>query len=503
MNPDANSQSSHVLVTGITGYIGGRLVPVLLEAGYRVRVMARDASRLQGRSWLEQVDVVEGDVLNPNSLQVALKGIDVAYYLIHSMRNSDDFQQRDIRAARNFGAAARAQGVKRIIYLGGLGDPAADLSKHLRSRQQTGEGLRESGVPVTEFRAGVIIGSGSLSFEMIRYLTERLPIMICPRWIYTRVQPIGIRDTLNYLASALETPESTGRIIEIGGAEVVTYRDMMLGYAKVRGLRRYMIPVPVLTPRLSSYWVHWITPIPADIVRPLVEGLRNEVVVRDDSAHRLFPNIQPMNYRAAVKRALEKLTASEVETSWADALVSSWPYEKPSVLTTNEGMIIERRQQVVKASPDVVFRVFTSVGGANGWLYFNWAWYLRGTFDRLLGGVGLRRGRRRPEEVRIGDALDFWRVEAVEPGHLLRLRAEMKIPGVAWLQFHAEPTNDGYTHLVQEAIFAPKGLLGLLYWYGLYPIHRVIFSGMIRELASRAERLTGPLMPRTLYSDKI
>jgi uncharacterized protein YbjT (DUF2867 family) len=502
MNSDANSQSSHVLVTGITGYIGGRLVPVLLEAGYRVRVMARDASRLQGRSWLEQVDVVEGDVLNPDSLQVALKGIDVAYYLIHSMRDSDDFQQRDLRAARNFGAAARAEGVKRIIYLGGLGDPAADLSKHLRSRQQTGEGLRESGVPVTEFRAGVIIGPGSLSFEMIRYLTERLPIMICPRWIYTRVQPIGIRDTLNYLVSALKTPESSGRIIEIGGAEVVTYRDMMLGYAKVRGLRRYMIPVPVLTPRLSSYWVHWTTPIPADIVRPLVEGLRNEVVVRDDSAHRLFPKIQPMNYRAAVKRALEKLTASEVETSWADALVSSWPYEKPSVLTTNEGMIIEQRQRVVKAPPDVVFRVFTSVGGANGWLYFNWAWYLRGTLDRLLGGVGLRRGRRRPEEVRIGDALDFWRVEAVEPGHLLRLRAEMKIPGVAWLQFHAEPTNDGHTHLVQEALFAPKGLFGLLYWYGLYPIHRLIFSGMIRELASRAERLTGPLMPLTPYTDK-
>jgi uncharacterized protein YbjT (DUF2867 family) len=503
MNSDANSQSRQVLVTGITGYIGGRLVPALLEAGYRVRVMARDASRLQGRPWLEQVDVVEGDVLNPDSLQVTLKGIDIAYYLIHSMRDSDDFQQRDIRAARNFGAAARAQGVKRIIYLGGLGDPAADLSKHLRSRQQTGEGLRESGVPVTEFRAGVIIGSGSLSFEMIRYLTERLPIMICPRWIYTRVQPIGIRDTLNYLVSALETSESTGRIIEIGGAEVVTYRDMILSYAKVRGLRRYMIPVPVLTPHLSSYWVHWITPIPADIVRPLVEGLRNEVVVRDDSAHRLFPIIQPMNYRAAVKRALEKLTASEVETSWADALVSSWPYEKPPVLTNNEGMIIEQRQRVVKAPPDVVFRVFTSVGGANGWLYFNWAWYLRGTLDRLLGGVGLRRGRRRPEEVRIGDALDFWRVEAVEPGHLLRLRAEMKIPGVAWLQFHAEPTNDGHTHLVQEALFAPKGLFGLLYWYGLYPIHRLIFSGMIRELASRAERLTGPLMPPTPYVDKI
>jgi uncharacterized protein YbjT (DUF2867 family) len=306
----------------VTGYIGGRLVSLLLEAGYRVRVMVRDPIRLQGRSWIAQVDVVQADVLQPETLDAALAGIDVAYYLIHSMRGGENFHERDLRAARNFGVAAERQGVKRIIYLGGLGDTATQLSPHLRSRQQTGDALRECAVPVTEFRAGVIVGSGSLSFEMIRYLTERVPIMICPRWVFTRIQPISIRDTLDYLVSALKTPQSAGKIIEIGGAEVMTYRDMMFGYARARGLRRFMIPVPVLTPRLSSYWVHWVTPIPSDIARPLIEGLRNEVIVRSDTARELFPNIHTATFAVAVSRALEKLKASEVETSWADALVS-------------------------------------------------------------------------------------------------------------------------------------------------------------------------------------
>ncbi|MBK8034647.1 MAG: SDR family oxidoreductase [Chloroflexi bacterium] len=490
MNSGSDSEIQYVLVTGVTGYIGGRLVPLLLEEGHQVRVLVRDSVRLQGRAWLEQVDVVQGDVLKPDTLDAALAGIDVAYYLIHSMRDGDDFHERDVRAARNFAAAAEHQGVKRIVYLGGLGDSATELSQHLRSRQQTGDALRESVVPVTEFRAGVIVGSGSLSFEMIRYLTERVPIMICPRWVYTRIQPIGIRDTLNYLVSALNNQESAGQIIEIGGAEVITYRDMMFGYARARGLRRYMIPVPVLTPRLSSYWVHWVTPIPGDIARPLIEGLRNEVVVRSDTARKLFPDIKPATFAVAVSRTLEKLEASEVETSWADALVSSQPDQVPTVLSTNEGMILEQRQQFVKASPGTVFRAFTSLGGANGWLYFNWAWYLRGILDRLVGGVGLRRGRRHPADVRVGDALDFWRVEAVERDKLLRLRAEMKVPGLAWLQFKAEPLEDGNTHLIQTAFFAPKGLFGLLYWYILYPLHSLIFSGMIRKLAQRAEDLT-------------
>ena len=476
-----------VLITGATGYVGGRLLPRLLEAGYRVRCLARDPARLEGRPWLEQVEVVEGDVLEPETLPAAMQGVYAAYYLIHSMSGSADFHERDLSAAGNFGDAAKVAGVQQIVYLGGLGDPDADLSQHLRSRQKTGEALREAGVPVTEFRAAIIVGSGSVSFEMIRYLTERIPVMICPQWVYTRVQPISIRNVLEYLIAALETPESRGEIIEIGGTDVLTYGDMMMGYAEVRGLRRVLLPVPVLTPRLSSHWVHWMTPIPADIARPLIEGLRNEVIVRDDKAHRLFPTIQPMDYQASVRLALTNLEASEVETAWSDALVTSQGDISPVVLTTQDGMIIEQRQRLVQATPAVVYRAFAGLGGERGWLYANWAWRLRGVMDRLIGGVGLRRGRRHPSEVRVGDALDFWRVEAVEPGRMLRLRAEMKVPGDAWLQFEIGPQSQGETLLLQTAFFAPKGLLGFLYWYVLYPIHGLIFSGMIRNLARQAE----------------
>jgi uncharacterized protein YbjT (DUF2867 family) len=416
-----------------------------------------------------------------------MQGVDAAYYLIHSMSGSADFHERDLTAARSFGEAARVAGVQQIVYLGGLGDPDADLSQHLRSRQKTGEALREAGVPVTEFRAAIIVGSGSVSFEMIRYLTERIPVMICPRWVYTRVQPISIRNVLEYLVAALETPESKGEIVEIGGLEVLTYGDMMMSYADVRGLHRVLLPVPVLTPRLSSHWVHWMTPIPADIARPLIQGLRNEVIVRDDKARRLFPNIQPMDYRSSVRLALANLEASQVETAWSDALVTSQGDASPVVLTTQDGMIIEQRQRLVQATPGVVYRAFTGLGGERGWLYANWAWRLRGLMDRLIGGVGLRRGRRHPDDVRVGDALDFWRVESVEPSRLLRLRAEMKVPGDAWLQFEARPQSEVETLLVQTAFFAPKGLSGFLYWYVLYPIHGLIFSGMIRNLARRAE----------------
>jgi len=352
----------------------------------------------------------------------------------------------------------------------------------------TGEALREAGVPVTEFRAAIIVASGSVSFEMIRYLAERIPVMICPQWVYTRVQPISIRNVLEYLVAALETPESRGEIVEIGGSEVLTYGDMMMGYAEVRGLRRVLLPVPVLTPRLSSHWVHWMTPIPAEIARPLIEGLRNEVIVRDDTARRLFPDIQPLDYRTAVRRALARLEASQVETAWSDALVTSQGDVSPVVLTTQDGMIIERRQRLVRATPGDVYRAFTGLGGQRGWLYANWAWSLRGMVDRLMGGVGLRRGRRHPNAVRAGDALDFWRVEAVEPDRLLRLRAEMKLPGDAWLQFEARPQSGQETLLLQTAFFAPKGLLGFLYWYLLYPLHGLIFSGLIRNLARSAEQ---------------
>ena len=428
-----------------------------------------------------------GDVLRPDSLSDALHGVTVAYYLVHSLGAGSDFPERDVTAARRFGTAAKNAGVERIIYLGGLGDPAKALSAHLRSRHETGEALRESGVPVTEFRAGVIVGSGSLSFEMIRYLTERVPVMICPRWVYTQIQPISVRTVLDYLVEALRVASSADRTIEIGGADIITYGEMLTFYAEVRGLRRWLVPVPVLTPKLSSYWVHFVTPIPATIARPLIAGLRNEIIVRDDTARQLFPGIQPLDYRTAVKLALEKLRADKVETAWSDALSTSQPDTTPVTLTTHEGMIIEHRQLAVDAPAEAIFRAFTGLGGTRGWLYMNWAWRIRGAFDRLCGGVGLRRGRRDADSVRVGEALDFWRVEAVEPNHLMRLRAEMKVPGKAWLQFEVKAQeHDTRPLLTQIAFFAPKGLLGLVYWYALYPIHSMIFGGMIQRVAKRA-----------------
>jgi uncharacterized protein YbjT (DUF2867 family) len=481
------NQPQLILVTGATGYIGGRLVPALLEAGYRVRCLVRDARRLEGRPWSDQVEVVEGDALVPETLTPAMAGVWAAYYLIHSLTDTKAYRERDKMVARDFGRAAQEAGVERIIYLGGLGDSDAELSVHLRSRQETGAALAEAGVPVTEFRAAVIVGSGSLSFEIVRYLAERLPIMICPRWVYTRIQPIAITDVLRYIVRALEIPESTGRVIEIGGADVLTYGDMMKGYAKVRGLRRVLVPVPVLTPHLSAHWVHWMTPVHANIVYPLIEGLRNEVVVREDTAKSLFPDIKPLGYETAVRNALDRLEAGQVETRWSDSLSSSLGDVEPVELTTEQGLQIERRQQLVEAPPEDVYRLFSRLGGENGWLYADWLWWLRGVADRLVGGPGFRRGRRDPERVRVGDAVDFWRVEAVEPDRLMRLRAEMKVPGAAWLQFEARPADNGTTLLVQTAFLAPKGLLGFLYWYGLYPFHGVIFGKMIGKLAERAE----------------
>lgn len=484
-------QSRIVLVTGATGYIGGRLVPALLEAGYRVRCLVRDARRLQGRPWIEQVEVVEADASRPETLPAAMEGVWIVYFFIHSLIDTKEYRERDMIVARDFGYAAKHAGIERIIYLGGLGDPADELSVHLRSRQEVGAALREAGVPVTEFRAAVIVGAGSLSFEMIRYLTERLPVMITPRWVSTRIQPIAIRDVLRYLVSSLEVSESAGRVIEIGGADILSYGDMMKGYARVRGLRRFLIPVPVLTPRLSAHWVHWVTPVHSNIVYSFIEGLRNEVVVRDDIARKLFPEIQPAGYQPAVRRALARLEAGEVETRWSDALVSTVGEARPVELTTEKGLHVERRQRLVDAPAQDVFEVFSGLGGERGWLYANWLWRLRGIADRLIGGPGLRRGRRHPDQVRVGDALDFWRVEAVEPGRLLRLRAEMKVPGQAWLQFEANPAEGGRTRLVQTAFLAPKGLLGFLYWYGLYPSHGIIFGRLIAEIAEQAESLAG------------
>ncbi|MEP6774165.1 MAG: SDR family oxidoreductase [Chloroflexota bacterium] len=488
------ADSQLILVTGATGYVGGRLVPRLLAAGYRVRCLARDPARLAGRAWSD-AEIVAGDVLTPATLPPALAGVHTAYYLVHSMAEGEEgFAARDRDAAANFAQAAAAAGVQRIIYLGGLGQGGqggqGSLSHHLRSRQEVGDVLRQGQVPVTEFRAAVVVGAGSMSFEMIRYLTERVPVMITPSWVKTPCQPIAIRDLLSYLLACLQAPRSVGQVIEIGGADVITYGEMMLTYARVRGLRRVLLSVPVLTPRLSSHWVGLVTPIPAAYARPLIEGLRNPVVVHDRSAEELFPAIKPMSYEAAVLLAVQRITLHQVETSWTSSL-SATPYVNPvgTTLESVEGMLVERRVAEVKADAPTVYRVFSGIGGRRGWLYANWTWRLRGIADRLIGGVGMRRGRRDPNTVVPGDALDWWRVEAVQPDSLLRLRAEMKLPGRGWLEFCVEPQGDGTARLSQTAYFQPTGLTGVLYWYGLYPIHRLIFRGMLAALVRRAESL--------------
>ena len=477
-----------ILVTGATGYIGGRLVPQLLREGHRVRVLVRSRARASSRSWSERVEISVGDAFNPQDLSRALDGVDTAYYLIHSMSSGVSFGDLDVRAARAFGLAARRASVKRIIYLGGLGEPGADLSRHLHSRHETGQALREGEVPVTEFRAAVIVGAGSISFEMIRYLVERLPVMVCPRWIYSRIQPIAVDDVLSYLVSSLSVPESAGKIVEIGGRDVTTYRGLTLGYARARGLRRLLLPVPVLTPRLSSYWVHWITPIPANITVALVEGLRNDVVVTKNLARALFPDIEPLDYTSAIDRVIDDLDHGHIHTSWTDA-AGPESEQKPGVrLESSQGMIIERRHRRIPAPASDVFRVVAGIGAARGWYFANWTWRIRGALDRLLGGVGLRRGRRHPDDLRIGDALDFWRVEDLRDDKLIRLRAEMKLPGRAWLQFRLRPEADGATLLEQTAAFSPKGLAGLAYWYALYPIHAWIFDGLATAIARRTVR---------------
>ncbi|MCQ3938283.1 MAG: DUF2867 domain-containing protein [Chloroflexi bacterium] len=480
-----------ILVTGATGYVGGRLVPKLLEAGYRVRCLARDPSRLQGRSWFNNVEVVRGDALDSAEMTAAMKGVSAAYYLIHGRQGGRDSAERDLQAAQNFARAAEDESIGQIVYLGELVDPTANLSPYLRSRHETGFVLRHGKTPVTELRAGMIIGSGSALFEMMRYLAEREPVLICPAWFFSRAQPIAIRDVLAYLVDALKTPDALGRVIEIGGPTRLTYADMLLGYAKERNLRRWLIRTPFHAPRLSAYWVHMVTPIHWRVVAPLIEGLRAELIVRDETAKKLFPHIQPIDYQTAVHLALGRIMRDNVETSWSDALVTAQGDVKPYKFTVEEGLFIERRQAVLDLPPETIFRSYTGIGGGRGWLYMDWAWGLRGWLDKAIGGVGLRRGRRHPDEIHTGEALDFWRVEAVEKNRLLRLRAEMKLPGKAWLQFESVPAPEDETKTLftVTAYFAPYGLFGFLYWYAMWPFHKPLFDGLARRLVSRARVL--------------
>lgn len=490
-----NQTKDLILVTGATGYIGGRLVPELLKAGYRVRVMSRRPMQLEDRDWSGDVEIVVADAFKPDTLLNALKDVDAAYYLIHSMHGGDDFHERDLKAAHNFAQSASEAQVERIIYLGGLGSPDAtdkELSEHLKSRQEVGRALASYDVDVTEFRAAVIIGSGSISFEMLRYLTERLPVMISPKWVDTRIQPIAIDDAIQYLVSALSVSESRNHIIEIGGETVQSYRDMMLGYAEARDLQRTIFPVPVLTPRLSSYWVHLVTPIPSSIARPLIDGLRNEVIVTNDTAQTLFPDIRPIGYQAAVNRALSNLRASEIETTWSDSQSSVYGFLEAYEFQEEQGMMIERRQREVDATEEEIFAAITRIGGSSGWLYLDWLWRLRGILDRFMGGPGYRGGRRHPQHLRVGDTLDFWRVESLKKNEYLMLRAEMKLPGRGWLEFEITPQDNGKVCVAETAYYAPKGFWGLAYWYAMFIPHKFIFDGMIDALIAEAESMDDP-----------
>jgi len=472
-----------ILVTGATGYVGGRLLDALLERPGEIRCFARRPEAIAPRPGLE---VVAGDALDPEAVQRALEGVDVAYYLIHSMGSAGGFEQLDRHAAATFAAAAQKSGVRRIVYLGGLGD-GPELSSHLASRQEAGRLLASTGVETIEFRASIVIGSGSLSFELVRSLTERLPVMITPRWVETRAQPIAIEDLIDYLVAASDLESRGSEIFEIGGADVATYGKLMREYARQRGLRRVLVRVPVLTPRLSSLWLELVTPLNARIGRKLIESLPHETVVRDARALERF-SIRPRGYREAIARALVNEDQELAATRWSDAFsVGERAARRPRGETF--GRLVDTRARTVAAPPARAFAPVRRIGGGNGWYYGNALWRLRGFLDLLVGGVGLRRGRRDPETPSVGSALDFWRVEAYEPDRLLRLRAEMRMPGRAWLQFEVVGDEHG-SEIRQTALFDPAGLAGLLYWYALLPLHKLVFRGMLEGIAQDATTRT-------------
>lgn len=478
-----------VLVTGATGYVGGRLVPRLAEAGYNVVAAGRSLPKLRARRWAndERVELLQLDVLDVNNLRQACQGCEVIYYLVHSMEPGNrNFAETDRIAAENVVQVAAETGVRRIIYLGGLGDDNVHLSKHLRSRAEVGKILSAGVVPVTVLRAGMIIGSGSASFEILRYLVERLPVMITPKWVVTPSQPISIRNVLEYLIGCLKNEDTSGRTFDIGGPEVLTYRTIMEIYAQEAGLgKRLIIPVPVFTPRLSSYWIHLVTPVPAALARPLAEGLRNPVVCKEDKITQLLPQ-HLLACREAIRLSIDKTEQQLIETRWTDA--GSMPVESviPGDPDWAGGTVYtDRREVVVDDSADQIWKRINCLGGKVGWYYGNWLWQLRGLMDRLVGGVGLVRGRRDGNVLHVGDALDFWRVVDVQPMKRVLLFAEMKLPGKAWLEFRVTDTADRRRKVEQIARFVPSGLFGLIYWFVVSPLHNYVFNGMLMSLASK------------------
>lgn len=489
--PRPGGTAPRALVVGATGYIGGRLVPRLLAGGYDVRVLARDPARVAAFAWGDRVEVVGGDATDASAAAHACAGVDVLYYLVHSMAAGARFADADRRAAETIAHAARGAGVSRIVYLGGLHPDDVALSPHLRSRVEVGEVLLTSGVPTLVLQAGVVIGSGSASFEMVRHLTEVLPYMPAPKWVRNRIQPIAVRDVLHYLLGAARVPGEIARAVDIGGPDVLRYGQMMNGYAVEAGLpQRPIAALPVLTPRLASHWVNLVTPIPRSIARPLVESLQNECIMKDHAIDELVPppedGLTP--YREAVRLALGRVESDTVETSWADAEVLGVPSDPLPSDPDWAGRVVftDARTAHTSAPPQALWRVIEGIGGENGWYSSPILWAVRGWMDRLVGGIGLARGRRSRARLGVGDALDFWRVEALEPGRMLRLRAEMKVPGLAWLELRASPEGDG-SRYDQRAVFFPLGLAGRLYWLAVLPFHGFIFAGMARRIAGAAE----------------
>jgi uncharacterized protein YbjT (DUF2867 family) len=484
------------LVVGATGYIGGRLVPALIEAGWKVDVTTRSEGRLRDAPWIGEVTVHIADVTDPASLDVAMADADVAFYLVHSI-GSGDFEDADRRAATNFAEAAERNGVERIVYLGGMQPEGETMSPHLRSRAEVGDILLASSVPAIVLQAAVVLGSGSASFEMLRHLTERLPVMVVPKWVETCVQPIAITDVLHYLVGAAAIEAPLNRTFDIGGPDVMTYAEMMRGYADVAGLiDRRMLQVPVLSTSLSSLWVGLVTPVPSDLARPLVESLRNTVVCREHDIARYVadPPQGLTTFRAAVAEALRQVRDADVATHWSNASVRGAPSDPlPSDPDWAGGkLFVDDRTRLVEATPRQLWRVIESIGGESGWHSWPLAWSVRGLLDRMSGGPGLRRGRRSRSDLRIGDALDWWRVEEVVDDELLRLRAEMRLPGRAWLDLGIETDEQGRTVFHQRAVFAPRGLLGRIYWWAVFPFHGVVFGAMQRNIAKAAEASEPP-----------
>lgn len=487
------------LVTGAAGYIGGRLVPRLLAAGFTVRVLVRKAEKITEAPWHDNVEIVEGDLLNPHDVDIACTDVDVLYYLVHAMGQKGDFEEKELQGARNVANAARAAKVKRIVYLGGLHPQTEKLSKHLRSRQEVGDILLGSGVPTLALQAGVIIGSGSTSFEMIRHLTEVLPVMTAPKWVGNLIQPIAVRDVMYYLIKAADVPASINRTLDIGGPDVLKYSEMMNGYAVEAGMKpRKILRLPVLTPYLASQWVNLVTPIPRALAVPIIASLQHDCVMNEHDVDSIIPPPEEglVPYRRAVELALGKMKEGDIETSWQNASVQGAPSDPlPSDPEwAGHKVYIDLKERDCTAPVEDLWAVIEGIGGDNGWYSLPVAWAARGLIDKLVGGVGLRRGRSNADKLRVGDALDWWRVERIDHGSYLRLRAEMKVPGLAWLELSATPLPDGGSHYTQRAIFFPRGLGGRLYWLSILPFHGVIFNGMARRIVAAAEQRSRSLV---------